>query len=40
MVVNYCFNTFSATSTTIADSDTVSVKDPVEAVVLRKMPVK
>ena len=34
MVVNYCFHAFGAT---IADFDVVSVKDLVEAVVLRTM---
>ena len=37
MVVNYCFHDFGAT---IADFDAVSVKDLVEAVVLKKMLVK
>ena len=37
MVVDYCFHAFGAT---IADFDTLSVKDAVEVVVLRKMLIK
>ena len=37
MIVNYCFHVFGAT---IADLDTLSVEDLVEAVVLMKMFIK
>ena len=37
MVVNYCFHAFGAT---IVDFDTVSVIEPVEVVVFRKMLIK
>ena len=34
MIINYCFHAFGST---VADFDAVSLKDLVEAVVLRKM---